>query len=109
MEVNGAGGLIFLNCATDESLYSLHDGFLFLGDYLCIPEGSLWFLLMKEAHNSGHFGRDKTIVLLKNKFFWPSMDQNVSLYVKRCHVCQIGKGTSSNAGKYTLLPIFEGP
>lgn len=31
----------------DESLYSLHDGYLFLGDCLSIPNESLQFSLMK--------------------------------------------------------------
>lgn len=58
----------------DESLYSLHDGFLFLGDCLSIPDGSLRFLLMQQVHNFGHFRHDKTLALLKYNFFWSSMN-----------------------------------
>lgn len=36
------------------------------------------------------------------------MDRDASLYVKRCHVSQIGKGTS-NVRKYIPLPIPESP
>lgn len=36
------------------------------------------------------------------------MDQDVSLYVNRCHICQVGNGVSFNAKKYTPLPILKG-
>lgn len=36
--------------------YSLHDGYVFHGCALCIPDDSLLFLIMKEVHAPGHFG-----------------------------------------------------
>lgn len=84
-------GLILASLARDEdSHYALLDGYLFLGDCLCIPYFSLRHVLVKEVHNCGHFGRDKILTSLC-KFFWLSIDCDVSLYVKHCHVCQTGK------------------
>lgn len=37
------------------------------------------------------------------------MVRDVSLYVKRCHVCRVGRGKSSNVRKYLLLPKPENP
>jgi len=49
-------------------------GCFFKEGRLCIPQGSIRKLLAKESHEGwlmGHFGIDKTLVLLKEKFFWP--------------------------------------
>jgi hypothetical protein len=40
--------------------FVLHNGFLFKGTQLCIPEGSLRLKIIKERHDKGHMGRDKT-------------------------------------------------
>jgi hypothetical protein len=41
--------------------FVLHNGFLFKGTQLCIPEGSLRLKIIKEHHDVGHMGRDKNI------------------------------------------------
>ena len=49
---------------------------LFKEGRLSIPQGSIRKLLVKESHEGGlmgHFGIDKSIVFLKEKFFWPYM------------------------------------
>ena len=49
-------------------------GYLFKEGRLCIPQGSIRKLLVKESHEGGlmgHFGIDKTLVFLKEKLFWP--------------------------------------
>jgi len=68
--------------ASDEHFYPIYescgekaqDGFYLAEGYLfkegkhCIPRGSIRKLLMKESHEGGlmgHFGIDKTLVLLK--------------------------------------------
>ncbi|GJR92736.1 putative nucleotidyltransferase, ribonuclease H [Tanacetum coccineum] len=60
--------------AGEKPDFFLHDGFLFKGNQLCIPDS---ILRLKE------FDR----------------------YVKRCCVCQVLKGTTTNAGLYMPLPI----
>lgn len=46
--------LILLAMERDDTVdgYSLHEGYLFHGLCLCVPEGSMWFLIMKNAYNS---------------------------------------------------------
>ena len=56
--------------------YLIQDGMLFKGSQLCIPRISMRENLIKEKHNggmAGHFGRDKTISILREHYFWPQM------------------------------------
>ena len=89
--------------------FSLHDGFLFKGLRLCIPESSLRLKIIQELHNEGHVGRDLTLHLASCAYFWPSMRRDVERFVKRCTVCQLGKGKASNAGLYLPLPLPTQP
>nr|GEV68864.1 putative reverse transcriptase domain, zinc finger, CCHC-type, aspartic peptidase domain protein [Tanacetum cinerariifolium] len=53
----------------------------------------------------GHFGRDKTLALLREQFYWPKMEHDVNRILKRWRTCHITKTHSSNAGLYTPLSI----
>ncbi|GJS70421.1 putative reverse transcriptase domain-containing protein [Tanacetum coccineum] len=58
-----------------------------------------------ELHGEGHVGRDRTLQLVQASYFWPTMRKEVDLYVKRCRVCQVSKGTATNAGLYMPLHV----
>ena len=92
---------------TDE--YVLVDGFLFKGNRLCIPECSLRMKIVKELHEEGHVERDRTLQLISQSYFWPSMRKEVERFVQRCHICQVSKGTATNAGLYMPLPVPTRP
>jgi hypothetical protein len=52
--------------------YMIHEGFLFKGNHLCIPNCSMRENLLKEKHSGGlvgHFGHDKTFVKLSESYF----------------------------------------
>jgi hypothetical protein len=54
-----------------EKFYRL-DGYLFRGNQLCVPNGSMHELLMHEAYGRGligHFGVTKTLDVLHEHFF----------------------------------------
>jgi hypothetical protein len=89
--------------------FVLHNGFLFKGTQLCIPKGSLRLKIIKERHDEGHMGRDKTFQLVAEQFYWPSMQREVDKLVKSCRICQVSKGSATNAGLYLPLPIPEQP
>ena len=67
--------------------YFIQEGMLFKGIQLCIPRSSMRLHLIKEKHSgglAGHFGIDKTLSLLKDKYY---MYKDVQKFVKSCGVC----------------------
>ncbi|KAH9681591.1 Endonuclease [Citrus sinensis] len=92
-----------------RSDYHLHDEFLFKSNQLCVPDSSLRLKIISELHNEGHVGRDKTLALIANSYFWPTMRREVYHYVETCRICQVSKGTATNAGLYMPLPIPTQP
>ena len=45
----------------ERSDFLLHDGFLFKGNQLCVPDCSLRLCIIQELHGEGHVGRDRTL------------------------------------------------
>lgn len=89
--------------------FVLQEGFLFKGLVLCVPDCSLRLRLIAELHNLGHVGRDRSVDLVHKRFFWPTLQRDVSRFVAYCRICNISKGTASNAGLYRPLPIPSQP
>ena len=79
----------------------------FKGIQLCIPRSSMRLNLIKKKHCGGlvgHFGSDTTLILVKDKYYWPHMYKDVQKVVRSCGVCEVLKGVSQNIRLYT--PIF---
>ncbi len=92
--------------------FTIHDGFLFKGNKLCIPRTSTRDFLVWEIHAgglAGHFGRNKTILEVEDQFFWPGLKKNVAQIVARCRTCTTAKQQRQNTGLYTPLPVPECP
>jgi len=89
--------------------FILHNGYLFRGLQLCIPDCSLRQQIISELHNEGHFGRDKTLALISSYYYCPKLTSDVAHFVECCYVCQKSKGVLTNAGLYTPLPGPEAP
>ena len=63
---------------------------------------------MDELHGGtfgGHFGRTKTLALVKANFFWPRLERDVARYIERCNVYHMAKTRSHSASLHTPLPI----
>lgn len=92
--------------------FLLQDGFLFRDNQLCIPEGSLREVIIKEAHDgglAGHFGKDKTLSLVEQTFYWPKLSKDVARYVERCQICRRAKPVLKILGcirHYQSLPLL---
>lgn len=92
--------------------YYKHDGFLFKGKTICIPQCSLREAIIWEAHDgglAGHFGRDKTVALVKENFYWPKLERDVNRHIQRCKICHLAKSKSQDTGLYTPFPIPKAP
>lgn len=64
--------------------YLIQSGFLFKGNQFCVPQGSLRLHLIQEHHGNGlsaHLGKDKTILQLEDRFYWPHMRRNITKFV----------------------------
>jgi len=92
-----------------RSDFILHNGYLFCGLQLCIPDCSLRQQIISELHNEGHFGRDKMLALISSDYYWPKLTSDVDHFVEQCYVCQKSKGVLTNAGLCTPLPVPEAP
>ena len=91
--------------------YSVDEDYLlrFVGRVLVPAQESLRDHLMEIYHDcpaGGHWGRDKTLDLIRRKFTWPSIAEDVREYVATCPVCQ-GKAIHRHKpyGKLEPLPI----
>ncbi len=93
----------------EKTEFLFDKGFLFKGNQLCIPEGSLRLHIIKELHDEGHVGRERTLQLVQASYFWPTIRKEVERYVQHCKICQVSKGTATNAGLYMPLPIPSEP
>ncbi|PKI52839.1 hypothetical protein CRG98_026787 [Punica granatum] len=93
----------------ERTEYVLHDGFLFMGNQLCIPDCSLRIHIIQQLHGEGHVGRDRTLQLVQTSYFWSTICKEVEKYVHRYKVCQVSKGTATNAGLYMPLSIPAQP
>ena len=106
-------GAIWAACSKGSiDHFSQQNGFLFKGNRLCIPQGSLKESIIREAHGgglAGHFGRDKTLALVQEHFLWPKLIQDVKRIVDRCLVCHKAKSHGQNTGLYTPLPVPNSP
>ena len=65
-----------------QSDYTVHDGFLFKGLRLCIPECSLRLKIVSELHNEGHVGRYRMFQLVMDSYFWPTFRRDVERFVE---------------------------
>ncbi|OAV87937.1 hypothetical protein PTTG_29227 [Puccinia triticina 1-1 BBBD Race 1] len=88
--------------ATDTSIQELQrflclrgtcveiDGLLFVEDRVVIPaDPTLRLQLIMAAHNkSGHLGFPETISRLRRGYFWPSIGDDVKMFVRTCPTCQ---------------------
>jgi hypothetical protein len=97
--------------AVNVTDFHIQDGFLCHLCDLCVVarerENMIW-----EAHYSrmaGHFGVEKTVVIVQKHFYWPKLRQDVNKYIKSCIACVISKPTINKKGSYTPLPTPKRP
>ena len=87
------------------------DGLLYYKNRLYIPENeALQTEIAQGCHNTlvgGHFGQEKTIVIVTRDFYWKGLADWIRDYVRSCDECQHSK--SPRHAKYELLQPLEVP
>lgn len=53
----------------------------------CVPESSREKVLVEEHDDRMHLGREKTLSMIRKKYFWPKMAEDVANYIRKCSVC----------------------
>ena len=79
--------------------FSIHVGYVFRGTKLCLPATSIHEHIVRELHGgrcSGYLGRDKTLDLVSDRYFWPRMKSYIIKICGLCRVCQLAKGKKKN-------------
>ncbi|GBG81121.1 hypothetical protein CBR_g31797 [Chara braunii] len=98
--------------------YRIVDGYLLLHsrgkDLLCVPrDRRLRTRLLGEYHDSrlaGHFGLNRTIARLRQRFRWPDLISDVTRYCESCEVCRRSKPRNRNPyGELRPMPIPQEP
>nr|KYP36202.1 Transposon Ty3-I Gag-Pol polyprotein [Cajanus cajan] len=98
--------------AKPQGGFYISEGYLYKEGRICIPQGSIRKLLVKESHEGGlmgHFGVEKTLSFLKEKFFWPHMRRDVERFCSRCIACLQAKSKVMPHGSYSSLPVANSP
>ena len=63
---------------------------------------------LKGLHDEmGHLGRDRTLDLVRCRFYWPRMATDVEEYVSKCERCIKRKVVPSATGRAPLVPIIS--
>jgi len=72
--------------------YELTDSLLFCAGRLVLPAGDPVVTdLIRETHSqvsTAHPGREKTYQLLRHRYYWPRMRNDIDQYIRNCHDCQ---------------------
>ncbi|KAK3512021.1 hypothetical protein QTP70_027617 [Hemibagrus guttatus] len=81
-------------------------------DKVYVPT-SLRLSLLDSVHaspGSGHPGRQQTLSLLKERYWWPNMAEDVARFIRRCSVCaMVSTSRCLPEGKLVPLPIPRRP
>ena len=80
------------------------------GHRMFVPRaGGLRKMLLKECHDTlwvGHPGWQRTLCLLKQRYYWPQMKDDVMDYTKTCLICQQDKVERNRpSGLLNPLPV----
>jgi len=58
---------------------------------------------------AGHFGVGKTVAQIQRYYYWPRINESVSIYVKGCSMCATSKPSNRKLGLCIPLHILSHP
>ena len=66
-------------------------------EFSCVYLEALWGWIWSKQKHCGlgrHFGINKTLSLVKDKYYWPQMYKDIHKFVRIYGVCQVAKEVS---------------
>ena len=89
--------------------FKWHNGLLYKGRTLYVPDGVLRTELLERYHDSilaGHQGTKRTLSKLVQNYYWPGINTDVERFVRSCDTCQrFAESSSKPVGLLHPLPI----
>lgn len=105
-----------LDSPHEHPRYTVQDGLILNRDgKVLVPPGAseVKLSIFRECHDvatSGHLGSAKTIALVRRRFEWRGMNEEIRAYVSSCDACQKNKPVSASPqGLLQPLPIPPHP
>jgi hypothetical protein len=91
--------------------FHIEDGLLCHLGHICVPTTERAKMIWEAHYNrvAGHFGVEKTVIIIQKHFYWLKIRQDVSKYIRSFTAYAISKLTIKKQGLYTPLPIPEKP
>ncbi|GBG84956.1 hypothetical protein CBR_g39419 [Chara braunii] len=110
-------GTLYAQLSSDHppaSHYRIADGYLLLHsrckDLLCVPRDRHLRTRLHDSRLTGHFGVNRTIARLRQRFRWPDLITDVTRYCDSCEVCRRSKPRNRNPyGELHPMPIPREP
>ena len=88
-------------------LYRKYEGVNGQSHLALVTPNSIRKEIFTELHinrTTGHFGRDRTVELIKRRFYWPNITDSVTRWCLTCDLCAQGK-PGPGVGKYPLKQV----
>ena len=70
-----------------------------------VPEPEVRLSWVEYYHGLGHFGVEKTQSLVASSMWWYGMGEDVAVWIKRCDVCILSKGTYPTPAELKAIPV----
>lgn len=93
----------------DGLLYRLRQRSSGENDFQLVLPSEFHSMVLKAMHDDfGHLGIDRTLDMIRNRFFWPKMSEEVERYIKNCGKCVIHKSLVKKAAPLHQI-VSNGP
>ena len=74
---------------------------------LCLPRDYRKEALEECHDNVGHFGVDRTLDLLRDRFYWPYMLEDTKEHVRSCKRCQMAREDNNWHHSSLTMPVLQ--
>ncbi|PJE77806.1 hypothetical protein CI610_03263 [invertebrate metagenome] len=74
---------------------------------LLLPRSQIPTVLSMVHDKMGHLGRDKTLSLLQDRFFWVGMMRDAEEWIKVCRRCVLGKSPTNSCAPLVNISSYQ--